>query len=115
VVTLTDEAVAAGYKVTFGGIMWGGNKTSDGKVWYTKDVALHDRVMGTDTTITVIDANGVVVKRNIDLDGDGQTESVSAATAYSVATYCKSTSNDLGRALYAFGKAVQAVRANIYK
>lgn len=114
VVTLTDEAVAAGYKVTFGGIMWGGNKTSDGKVWYTKDVALHDRVMGTNTTITVTDADGVVVKRDLDLDGDGQTESVSATTAYSVATYCKATENDLGRALYAFGKAVQAVRANIY-
>ena len=62
--------------------------------------------------ITVHDANGQTVYR--DLDGDGEAET-KAEIKYSMATYIsimeeKGENVDLAKALYAFGKAVIAAR-----
>ena len=63
-------------------------------------------------TISVTDAEGNVVSR--DLDGDETAETL-AQTSYSMATYLKAMQEtgadvELVKAFYAFGKAVIAVR-----
>ncbi len=108
-VTLTDEAYAAGYKVSFSGIMYGTGYNSNGsKVYYTDNVFLHNYIMTPRYSITVIDSNDATVEREIN------GEMVKATTNYSLATYCDATDSDLAKALYALGRAVIAVRATLY-
>ncbi len=115
VVTLTDEAVAAGYKVYVTGIAYDFMNTAEsganaGKVWYTNNTPLTTHVM-VNYKITLYEADGkTVVSR--DINGDGSL--VKATTDYSLATYIVGTSNDLAKSLYAFGKAVIAVRETLY-
>ncbi len=117
VVTLTDEAVAAGYKVFLSGIAYGvPNKNTAGNVYYTNNTPLHKYLMASTYVVTIVDAAGNTVVR--DLDGDGVAET-KAATNYSMATYVrameeKGVNVDIVKALYALGKAVLEVRDTVY-
>ena len=110
IVELTDEAVAAGYKVSGKNIYNGVFKSrKSGKQWYTDNTKLSSSVMTAKYVITITDSEGNALKREI----DGQELTVSFN--YSLATYCKSKPEvELTKAMYAFGKAVKAVRESIY-
>ena len=105
IVTLTDEAVAKGYRVYLTGISYGeAYKDSAKKVWYTNNTPLASYVM----TNTI----GVEIR-----DGDGKT--VVTSFNYSLATYIVEMEKDkvnvdLAKSLYALGDAIKKVRANIY-
>lgn len=120
IVTLTDEAVAQGYKVYFHGVSYGiANSRQGGKVWYTNNTEIYKYMMNNTYTIRICtsdstDKNATVIERELDLNGDGVLESVKAETNYSLATYCKETDAPIAKALYAFGKAILAVRESIY-
>ena len=116
-VTLTDDAVAKGYKVFFSGVGWGNESNQSGKTFYTNNRLLYRYLMADTYTISVVEADGktTVVR---DLDGDGEAET-KAETNYSMATYItvmekKGTNVDLAKALYALGVAVLEVRNTIY-
>ena len=116
-VTLTDEAVAAGYKVFFSGIGWGNEYNIGSKTFYTNNRPLYKYLMVDKYTITVVDKDNKDLYR--DLDGDGTAETL-AATSYSMPTYitvmeAKGQNVDLVKALYDFGTAVLKVRESIYK
>ena len=116
-VTLTDEAVAAGYRILFGNVGYKDKISSDGKVYYTDNRTLHGNLMNAKYSITVTDDKYNTLK--IDSDGDGTLDK-SVMTYYSMATYIsimesRDVNVDLAKSLYAFGKAVIAVRAEIYK
>lgn len=116
-VTLTDEAVSAGYKIFFAGISYSNEKnTEDGKIFYTDNKPLHSYLMAKSYTITVQDAEGNTVSRDLDNDGTPETDAV---MTYSLATYITEMENagnnvDLAKALYALGIAVIDVRNSIY-
>ena len=114
-VTLTDEAVAAGYKVFFSGVGWGNEYNIGGKTYYTNNRPLYKYLMVDKYTITVVDKDNKDLYR--DLDGDGTAETL-AATSYSMPTYitvmeAKGQNVDLVKALYDFGTAVLKVRAHL--
>ncbi len=110
IVELTDEAVAAGYTVAMSGITSNPKSRLDGKMWYTDNTKLHSSVMTAKYTITIKDAEGKTLTREI----DGETFNVSFN--YSLATYCNAMPDcELTKAMYAFGNAVRAVRNSIYK
>ncbi len=109
-VSLTDEAVALGYKVSIGGAQV--EASLDGKLFYAEGVALYASLMNPSYSVSVVDAEGNVVMR--DLDGDSVAEK-EASTNYSMATYIVSMEDtesdvELVKALYALGKATIAVR-----
>lgn len=111
-VVLTDEAVAAGYKVFFSGVGYGNEYNIGGKTFYTDNRVLYRYLMTPNYTVAVVDKDNKTVVR--DLDGDGVAET-KAEIPYSMATYiaemdAEGTSVDFVKALYAFGKAVIAVR-----
>ena len=115
-VVLTDEAVAAGYKVFFGGVGYGNEYNVSGKTYYTDNRVLYRYLMAPNYTVTIVDKDNNTVVR--DLDGDGVAET-KAVIPYSMATYITEMDNegvnvDFVKALYAFGKATIAVREQIY-
>ena len=110
-VTLTDEAVELGYRVSLGDSVLI-SASEDGKTFSAYNAPLHSVLMNPTYTISVTDAEGNVVSR--DLDGDETAETL-AQTSYSMATYLKAMQEtgadvELVKAFYAFGKAVIAVR-----
>ena len=115
-VVLTDEAVAAGYKVFFSGVGYGNEYNVSGKTYYTDNRVLYRYLMAPNYTVTIVDKDNNTVVR--DLDGDGVAET-KAVIPYSMATYITEMENegvnvDFVKALYAFGKATIAVREQIY-
>lgn len=109
-VTLTDDAVALGYKVivdTFEMV------SLDGKTFCTDSLPVYATLMNPVYKIEVVDAEDNVVVRDI------EEEQVSASTKYSMATYLKAMTDagenvDVVKAFYAFGKSVIDVRNSIY-
>jgi len=115
-VVLTDEAVSLGYKVWFGGIGYGNEYNVSGKTYYTDNRALHNYLMAPNYTVTVVDASNKTVVRDLDEDGVAETK---AEIPYSMATYITEQEDaginvDFVKALYAFGKAVIDVRAQVH-
>ena len=118
-VTLTDEAVAAGYKIATSGISYGVLKSSNsGRVWRTDNSKLTS-IMNNSYTIYLVTpestgSNFTTVK--VDVDG---TETA-LSFKYNLATHIVELENQksyagLPKALYAFGQAVKAVRDSIYE
>lgn len=110
-VTLTDEALGLGYKVSFGE---GVEVLNDGKLFYTETFPIHMLLASPVYNFAVVDSEGNIVMRDLDEDGTAETK---ALTKYSIATYITAIkaageSTDLVEAFYAFGKAVLAVRNN---
>jgi len=110
-VTLTDEALGLGYKVSFGE---GVEVLNDGKLFYTETFPLHALLASPLYNFAVVDSEGNIVMRDLDENGTAETE---ALTEYSMATYITAIkaageNADLVEAFYAFGKAVLAVRNN---
>ncbi|MBR5140342.1 MAG: hypothetical protein IKV16_04725 [Clostridia bacterium] len=100
-VTLTDEAVAAGYKATVAGIAM---VTDDGKTFYTESLPVYASLMNPVYTVNVL----------------GAEDSTVASTGFSIETYLKAMTDagvnvDVVKAFYAFGKAVIDVRNDIVK
>ena len=115
-VTLTDKAVANNCRILFGTVGYKDKISADGKTYYTDNRSLYQNLMAASYTITVTDSAYNTLK--VDTDGDG-TVDTALETKYSMATYIKSMEDagkdvPLAKALYAFGKATIAVRAQIY-
>ena len=112
-VTLDEDVTPTDYKIFFSGVAYKYEyQTADKRTYYTDNRTLTGYLMNSTYTITVHDANGKTVYR--DLDGDGEAET-KAEIKYSMATYItlmeeKGVNVDLAKALYAFGKAVIAAK-----
>ena len=108
--------MTSGYRILFGNVGYKDKISSDGKTYYTDNRPLHSHLMHPTYWISVTDKDYNVIK--VDTDGDGTAETKLEAK-YSMATYIKSMEDagkdvPLAKALYAFGKATIAVRAEIY-
>ena len=101
VFTLTDDAVAANYKVKAKGLT-GALYSTDGKVFISDNTPLRTHVMET-FTISIVDESG----NTVTVDGSNG-EKVEVSSYYSLAAYVNATDNALAKSLYAFGTALRA-------